>query len=54
MDQLSNLGGGALPLNQRDWNNRRGMVMPALYAMRAKRYMHDYGVPAAVLSPMSP
>jgi acetyl-CoA acetyltransferase len=53
MDQLSNLGGGALPLNQRDWNNRRGMVMPALYAMRAKRYMHDYGVPAAVLADVS-
>lgn len=53
MDQLSNLGGGALPLNQRDWNNRRGMVMPALYAMRAKRYMEDYDVPDFVLADVS-
>ena len=53
MDQLSNLGGGTLPLNQRDWNNRRGMVMPALYAMRAKRYMDDYDVPVSVLADVS-
>ena len=53
MDQLSNLGGGALPLSQRDWNNRRGLIMPALYAMRARRYMHDYDVPASVLADVS-
>lgn len=53
MDHLSNLGGGTLPLNQRDWNNRRGMVMPALYAMRAKRYMEDYDVPDFVLADVS-
>jgi len=53
MDQLSNLGGGTLPLNQNDWNNRRGMVMPALYAMRAKRYMYEYGVSAEVLADVS-
>ncbi|MFV0676930.1 thiolase family protein [Variovorax sp. tm] len=50
MDHLSGLGGGALPMNERDWNNRRGMIMPALYAMRAKRYMHERGVPAQVLA----
>lgn len=50
MDHLSGLGGGALPMNERDWNNRRGMIMPALYAMRAKRYMHERGVPAEVLA----
>ncbi len=50
MDQLSKFGGGALPLGQSDWNNRRGMVMPALYAMRAKRYMHDYGLSPQVLA----
>ncbi|HEX7649995.1 MAG TPA: beta-ketoacyl synthase N-terminal-like domain-containing protein, partial [Noviherbaspirillum sp.] len=43
MDHLSSLGGGPLPLGQRDWNNKRGMIMPALYAMRARRYMHDFG-----------
>ena len=53
MDQLSNLGGGTLPLNQNDWNNRRGMVMPALYAMRARRYMQEYGVPAEALADVS-
>lgn len=53
MDHLSSLGGGALPLNARDWNNRRGMVMPALYAMRAKRYMHDHGMTAAALADVS-
>ena len=53
MDQLSNLGGGALPMNQSDWNNRRGMIMPALYAMRARRYMHEHGVPASVLADVS-
>jgi acetyl-CoA acetyltransferase len=50
MDQLSNLGAGPLQLSQRDWNNRRGMIMPALYAMRAMRYMHDYDVPIATLA----
>ncbi len=53
MDHLSGLGGGALPLNERDWNNRRGLVMPALYAMRAKRYMHEYGVSAETLADVS-
>ena len=53
MDQLSTFGGGALPLSQRDWNNRRGMVMPALYAMRARRYMHDYDVSPHALAEVS-
>ena len=44
MDHLSGLGGGPLQLSQQDWNNRRGMIMPALYAMRARRYMHDRGL----------
>ncbi|KAI3605366.1 Benzoylsuccinyl-CoA thiolase beta subunit (plasmid) [Cupriavidus necator H850] len=29
MDHLSSLGGGPLQLSQKDWNNRRGMIMPA-------------------------
>jgi acetyl-CoA acetyltransferase len=53
MDHLSGLGGGALPLNEKDWNNRRGMIMPALYAMRAKRYMHERGISADVLADVS-
>jgi acetyl-CoA acetyltransferase len=50
MDQLSILGGGPLALSQRDWNARRGMIMPALYAMRAQRYMHEYGLSRATLA----
>lgn len=53
MDHLSSLGGGPLQLNQKDWNNRRGMIMPALYAMRAARYMHDHKVTPASLADVS-
>lgn len=53
MDHLSSLGGGPLQLNQRDWNNKRGMIMPALYAMRATRYMHDYKVSSSTLADVS-
>jgi acetyl-CoA acetyltransferase len=53
MDHLSSLGGGPLQLSQRDWNNRRGMIMPALYAMRARRYMHDHGVTLETLADVS-
>jgi acetyl-CoA acetyltransferase len=53
MDHLSSLGGGPLQLNQKDWNNRRGMIMPALYAMRAARYMHDHKVSPATLADVS-
>lgn len=53
MDHLSSLGGGALPLNERDWNNRRGLNMPALYAMRAQRYMHEHGISVEVLADVS-
>jgi benzoylsuccinyl-CoA thiolase BbsB subunit len=27
-----------------DWDFAYGLIMPGLYAMRARRYMHDYGV----------
>ncbi|OYZ13996.1 MAG: propanoyl-CoA acyltransferase [Sphingomonadales bacterium 28-64-96] len=50
MDQLSSLGGGPLPLSRNDWNNKRGMIMPALYAMRATRYMHEHGMQASALA----
>lgn len=53
MDQLSSLGGGPLALNNADWNIKRGMVMPALYAMRAARYMHDFDVPLSALADVS-
>lgn len=42
-EKLSRFGGGTIPLEKDDWEVRNGMVMPALYAMRARRYMHEYG-----------
>ncbi|HVR53871.1 MAG TPA: thiolase family protein, partial [Pseudorhodoferax sp.] len=53
MDSLSTLGGGPLAMSKADWNNRRGMVMPALYAMRAQRYVHEHGLPLDVLADIS-
>ncbi len=41
-EKLSALGGGTLPLEKEDLEVSQGMVMPALYAMRARRYMHDF------------
>lgn len=38
------LSGGPLPLEEDDLEVNLGMGMPALYAMRAKRYMAEYGV----------
>ena len=42
-EKLSALGGGTLPLEKEDLENGEGLVMPALYAMRARRYMVEYG-----------
>ena len=44
VEQLSRLGGGTLPLSAEDFWVSQGLTMPALYAMRAMRYMHDYGI----------
>jgi acetyl-CoA acetyltransferase len=41
IDKLSALGRGALPLEPSDAEVQQGMVMPALYAMRARRYLHE-------------
>ncbi|MEM4658516.1 MAG: thiolase family protein [Candidatus Methanosuratincola sp.] len=38
------LSGGPLPLEEDDIEVAMGMGMPALYAMRAQRYMEEYGV----------
>lgn len=43
VDKLTQFAGGTLPLNVEDHEVAGGMVMPALYAMRAQRYLHDYG-----------
>jgi benzoylsuccinyl-CoA thiolase BbsB subunit len=41
VDKLTQFNGGTLPLVTEDWEVRNGMVMPALYAMRAQRYLHE-------------
>jgi len=43
IDQLSILGGGTIPQIESDFDPNMGMVMPALYAMRARRYLHERG-----------
>ena len=43
IDQLSRLGGGTIPGVETDLDPNLGMVMPALYAMRAQRYLHERG-----------
>lgn len=50
VDKLTQFGGGTLPLELEDHEVRAGMVMPALYAMRAQRYLHDHGYTAADLA----
>jgi benzoylsuccinyl-CoA thiolase BbsB subunit len=43
VEQMSKLIAGAIPLDQDDLEAGQGMIMPALYAMRAKRHMELYG-----------
>jgi acetyl-CoA acetyltransferase len=43
VDKLTQFGGGTLPLEVEDHEVRGGMVMPALYAMRAQRYLYEHG-----------
>ena len=44
VEKLTKFGGGTLPLEKEDFEVAHGLVMPALYAMRAQRYMHEYGL----------
>jgi acetyl-CoA acetyltransferase len=53
VEKLTKFGGGTLPLDEDDWEVRLGLSMPALYAMRAQRYMHDYGLTAAQVAGIS-
>lgn len=53
VEQLTRLGGGTLPMEIEDIEAASGMVMPGLYAMRAKRYMHEYGATAEDLAAMA-
>jgi len=41
VEKLTRFGGGTLPLEETDIEVNLGNVMPAVYAMRARRYMHQ-------------
>lgn len=53
VEQLTRLGGGTIPLQRNDYKTElyaeQGMVLPAVYAMRATRYLHEHGLPADTL-----
>jgi acetyl-CoA acetyltransferase len=53
VEKLTALGGGTIPLQRNDYMTelyaRAGLALPALYAMRATRYLHEFGVGAEVL-----
>lgn len=53
VDKLTQFGGGTLPLVEEDPEVQNGMVMPALYAMRARRYLHERGATPADLAAVS-
>ncbi|MCS5736073.1 thiolase family protein [Herbiconiux daphne] len=42
VEKLTQFGGGALPLSPEDREVKQGIIMPAVYAMRATRYLHDF------------
>lgn len=41
VEKLTQFGGGTLPLSPEDREVKQGMVMPAVYAMRATRYLYE-------------
>jgi benzoylsuccinyl-CoA thiolase BbsB subunit len=53
VEKLTSLGGGTLPLEKTDIEVNLGAVMPAVYAMRARRYMHETGATAKHLAMIS-
>jgi acetyl-CoA acetyltransferase len=54
IEQLTALGGGTIPLQRNDWKTelyaRAGMVLPAVYAMRGTRFLHERGAAPADLA----
>lgn len=53
VDKLTQFGGGTLPLVEEDPEVRQGLVMPAVYAMRAQRYLHERGATTQDLARVS-
>lgn len=52
-ERLSKLGGGTLPLDRTDLEAAQGSIMPAVYALRASRYLYENGLKPEVLAPVS-
>lgn len=54
IEQLTALGGGTIPLQRNDHKTelyaRAGMVLPAVYAMRGTRFLHERGATPADLA----
>jgi acetyl-CoA acetyltransferase len=50
IEMLSVLGSGLLPLESNEPEVLQDINLPASYAMRARRYMYDYGMTAAQLA----
>lgn len=50
IEMLSALGSGLLPQDSSDIEVLQGINLPASYALRARRYMHDYGLTPAQLA----
>jgi acetyl-CoA acetyltransferase len=53
VDKLTQFGGGVLPLCTDDSEVRQGLTMPALYAMRARRYLYERDAEVADLAQVS-
>lgn len=53
VDRLSDLGKGALPVQETEWDGRAGVTNPVVYAMRATRYMYDTGATVEDLARVS-
>ncbi|KDD97246.1 thiolase family protein [Bordetella bronchiseptica] len=53
VDKLTQFGGGTLPLVAEDPEVRLGIVMPAVYAMRAQRYLYERDATVADLAQVS-
>ncbi len=54
IEQLTQLGGGTIPMQRNDEKTdlfaKAGMVLPAVYAMRATRFIHERGASPADLA----
>lgn len=53
VEKLTQFGGGTLPLSPEDREVKQGIVMPAVYAMRATRYLHETDAGAEDLARVS-